>query len=58
MERALKDHQDEVGQAIAMVTTENGTMLPEDKIKPIRENSCKIMSYCTPTIGGRWAMRF
>ena len=45
MERALKDHQDEVGQAIAMVTTENGTMLPEDKIKPIRENSCKIMSY-------------
>ena len=45
MERALKDHQDEVGHAIATNTTENDYTLPEDKIKPIRENSCKIMSY-------------
>jgi hypothetical protein len=45
MERAIKDHQDEVGQAIAMDTTENGPTLPEEKMKPIRENSCKIMSY-------------
>ena len=45
MERAIKDHQDEVGQAIAMDTTENGPTLPEGKIKHIRENSCKIMSY-------------
>jgi hypothetical protein len=45
MERALKDHQDEVGQAIATETAENGSTLPEDKIKPIRDNSCKIMSY-------------
>ena len=36
---------DEVGQAIAMDTTETGPVLPEGKIKPIRENSCKIMSY-------------
>jgi hypothetical protein len=28
MEHAIKDHQDEVGQAIAMDTTENGPMLP------------------------------
>jgi hypothetical protein len=28
-----------------MDTTENGPMLPEDKINPIRENSWKIMSY-------------
>jgi len=45
MERAINDHQDEVGQAITMDTTENGPMLPEEKIKPIRENSCNIMSY-------------
>ncbi len=45
MERARKDHQDEVGHAIATNTTENDYTLPEDKIKPIRENSCKIMSY-------------
>ena len=45
MERAINNHQDEVGQAIAMNTTENGPMLPEEKINPIRENSRKIMSY-------------
>jgi len=45
MERVLKEHQDEVGQAIATNTAENGPTLPEDKIKHIRENSCKIMSY-------------
>jgi hypothetical protein len=45
MERAINDHQDEVGQAIAMDTTEDGPMLPKEKIEPIRENSRKIMSY-------------
>ena len=45
MARAINDHQDEVGQAITMDTTETGPMLPEEKIKPIRENSRKIMSY-------------
>ena len=45
MERTINDLQDEVGQAIAMDTTESGPMLPEENIKPIRENSCKIMSY-------------
>jgi hypothetical protein len=45
MERALKDHQDEVGHAIATNTSENDYTLPEDRIKPIRENSSKIMSY-------------
>jgi hypothetical protein len=45
MERAIIDHQDEVGQAISINTTENGLTLPEEKIKPIRENSRKIMSY-------------
>ena len=45
IERTFNDHQDEVGQAIAMDTTETSPMLPEEKIKPIRENSCKIMSY-------------
>ena len=45
MERAIKDHQDEVGQAISINATENGPTLPEEKIKPIRENSRKIMSY-------------
>ena len=45
MDRVINDHQDEVGQAITMDTTENGPMLPEEKINPIRENSRKIMSY-------------
>ncbi len=45
MECAINDHQDEFGQAIAMVTTENGPMFPKEKINPIRENSWKIMSY-------------
>jgi hypothetical protein len=45
MKRALKDHQDEVGHTIAMNTAENDYTLPEDKIQPIRENTCKIMSY-------------
>jgi hypothetical protein len=45
MERAINDHQDEFGQAIAMATTENDPMFPKEKINPIRENSWKIMSY-------------
>jgi hypothetical protein len=45
MERLLKEYQDEVGQAFATNTAENGPTLPEDKIKHLRENSCKIMSY-------------
>jgi hypothetical protein len=45
MERTINDLQDEVGQAIAMDTTESSPMLPEEKIKPIRKNSQKIMSY-------------
>jgi len=45
MERAINDHQDEVGQAITMHTTESGPIFPEEKIKPIREISRKIMSY-------------
>jgi hypothetical protein len=44
MERAIVDHQDEVGQAIATDTPNNPSIL-EEKIKPIRENSRKIMSY-------------
>jgi hypothetical protein len=45
MECAIKDHQDEVGQAISINATENGPTLPDEKIKHIRENSRKIMSY-------------
>jgi hypothetical protein len=45
MERAINNHQDEFGQAIAMAITENGPMFPKEKINPIRENSWKIMSY-------------
>jgi hypothetical protein len=45
MERAINNHQDEFGQAIAMATTENDPMFPKEKINPIRKNSWKIMSY-------------
>ncbi len=45
MERAINNHKDEFGQAIAMATTENGPMFPKEKINPIQENSWKIMSY-------------
>jgi hypothetical protein len=45
MDRALKDHQEEVSQAIALDTTVNGFSPPEEKVKPIRDNSLKIMSY-------------
>jgi hypothetical protein len=45
MEHAINDHQDEFGQAIAMATTENGPMVPKEKINPIREKSWKIMLY-------------
>ena len=33
MERAIKDHQDEIRQAFSINATENGPTLPEDKIK-------------------------
>ncbi len=45
MECAIKDHQEEFGQAIATATTEQGPMFPTVKITSIRENSWKIMAY-------------
>jgi hypothetical protein len=45
MQRALYEHQDEFGQAIAMASTENIPMFPKEKINSIRYNSWKIMSY-------------
>ncbi len=45
MERTIKDHQEEFGQAIATATTEHGPMFPTVKITSIRENSWKIMAY-------------
>jgi hypothetical protein len=45
MERAIKDHQEEFGKAIATAPTEHGPMVPMVKITLIRENSWKIMAY-------------
>ncbi len=45
LDRALKDHQEEVSQVIAVDTTVNDFSLPEEKVNPIRDNSRKIMSY-------------
>jgi hypothetical protein len=45
MQRTIYEHQDEFGQAIAIASTENGPMLPKEKINSIRENSWKIILY-------------
>ena len=58
MERAINNHQDEVGQTIAMDTTETSP-IPTGKDQAYqREFSQDHVLYCTPAIGSRWAMRF